>query len=130
MPVACGDKRPDIFGKTRAAVATAGIQEFATNASIAAYALTNHVDIGASEFTKRGDLVHERDSGRQHRISRIFSHFGRRNIHKQHSEIVEQERPVKTLHHLTGALRLNADHHPVGRHEILDRSTLFEKFGV
>ena len=66
----------------------------------------------------------------EHGIRRVFGHFGRGYVHVEHPEVVDQKRTVEAPHDLAGPFAFDAHDHAVGRHEILDRSPLLEKFGI
>ena len=116
------------FGKP--AVPATGIEEFVADARVRSDPLPNHIDVGSDLVAEIRDVVHEGDSRRQHRIGCIFGHLGRRNIHEIDSEIVDQKGSVQSRQEPLRTLRLRTDDDPVGRHEILDRRSLFQEFGV
>ena len=66
----------------------------------------------------------------QHGVGGIFGHLGRGDVHEQHAVVVNQEGTVELRHERARPLALDAHHHAVGRHEVLDGGTLLEKFGV
>ena len=123
-------QRLDILGEAAATIATPGIQELRADARVGADALADAVDISPYPFAEVGNVVHERDTGGEHGISRILGHLGRGDIHEDDTEVVDEERLIETGHHLAGLLALRTHHDTVGRHEVLDGSTLFQELRV
>ena len=93
-------QRLHVLRKARAAVTAARIEEFAADAGVGTDSFADHLDVGAYQIAQVGDLVHERNSRRQHGVGGVFGHLGRGNVHEQHAEIVDQERPVELGHQL------------------------------
>ena len=124
------NQRLHIFRETASAIAAAGIEELGADAGVGTDAFTHHVDVGADEFAKVGNVVHERDSCRQHGVCCIFDHFSRGDVGEDDAEIVEQEGAVEAAHNLAGLFAFNAYDHPVGAHEVFDGGAFFEEFGV
>ncbi len=103
-----------VFRKAGAAVSAARIEEFAADAGVGTDSFADHLDVGAYQIAQVGDLVHERDSRRQHGVGGVFGHFGRGNVHEQHAEIVDQERPVELGHQLARPFAFDAHDYAVG----------------
>ena len=76
------DQCLNILRETGAPVTATCIQKLLAYAGIASDALFHRLHVGSHQFAKIGDIVHKRNPGGQHRISRIFGHLGRRDIHK------------------------------------------------
>ena len=128
--LACADKCADVLGEAGAAVAAARIQEFAAYARVGTDGGAHAVDVGAHALAEVGNLVDERDAGGEHGVCGIFGHFGRRQVHKHHSEVVQQERAVEPFHKLAAIVAFDAYHHPVGRHKVLYGGAFFQKLWV
>ena len=123
-------QRAAVLGKARAAKARPGMQKLAADAAVEADALGHVLDIGADPLAQIGDLVDERDLGREKGVGRVFDQFRGLDVGEQHRRFEQIERTVERPHHRAGALAVGADHHPVGAHEILDRRAFAQKFGV
>jgi hypothetical protein len=63
-------------------------------------------DIGADAFGDVGQLVHERDLGRQHRVGGVFRELGRAEVHHHQPVVVTVEWGVELAHRFdrTGAV--------------------------
>ena len=120
----------DVFGEAASAVADAGVDEFGSDSRIAADPFADLVDVGPHDFAKVGDVVHERNLGRQHGVGGVLGHFGGRNIHEQHRVAVEREGLVEAGQYVLGALGFYAADDAVGLHEVVDGGAFFEELGV
>ena len=123
-------QRFHIFRETAATISTTGIKKFLTNTHISSNAFTYMVYISSYSFTQIGYIIHKANTGSQHGICCVFSHLCTRNIHKDYTEVLKQERLIKLSHHLLGLLTLNTYYHPIRTHKIFDSSPLFQKFGI
>ena len=123
-------ERFHILGEAAASVTGTGVQEFMAYAGVRADPHAHVVHIGPRFLAQVRHLVHERDAGGQHGVGCVFGHLGRRNIHKEHPEILQQERSVKVFHDLAGLFGFHAHHHPVRAHEIADGIAFFQELGV
>ena len=119
-----------IFRKAATAISTTGIKEFLPDTHISPNTFAHMIYVSPYPLAQIGNIVHKADTSGQHSIGSILSHFGRRNIHKDYTEILEQERLIKLGHHLFGFLALNANHHPIRTHKVFDSGPLFQEFGV
>ena len=52
------------------------------DARVAANPPAHERNIGAHLFAEVGDLIHERDTGRKHRVRSILRQFGGRDVHE------------------------------------------------
>ena len=94
---------------------------------VGADALPDVLDVGAERIGEVGELVHERDPRRQHRIGRVLGELGRAHVHQQQPLVVALERRVDGAHRGDRALVVGADDDAVGPHEILDRRALLQE---
>ena len=124
------DQRAHILREARASVAATRVEELLADARVGTNALAHHIHVGSHPLAQIGNIVHKRDARGEHRIGRVLGHLGRGNIHKQHAEIIYQERAVELREELSCALALNAHHNSVGRHKILHGSALLQEFGI
>jgi len=106
------------------------VQELVADAAVKADAAGDLLDVRPHPFAEAGDFIDEGDLGGEEGIGRVFDQLGRFQVGGQDREIAQVERPVDLRHHLRRALVLDADHHPVGLHEILDRRALAQELGV
>ena len=106
------------------------MQELVPDPVIKAHALRHLLHIGADLFAKPGDFVDEGDLGREEGVGGVFDHLRRFQIGVEDREIAQEERAVDLAHHGLGAVRGGADDDPVGAHEIVDRRTFAQEFGV
>ena len=87
--------------------------------------LRNLLDVDAELVGQVGELVHEADAGREHRVGGVFRELGRGDVHLHHAVALPVERRIEPDHELARPLprraRLGADDDPVGTHEIVDR---------
>ena len=51
-------------------------------------------------------------------------------VHEYHAEIIEQKGLIQLGHNLLGTLRINAYHHTVRAHEVIDGIALLKELGV
>ncbi len=118
------------FGKTRSAVAAAGVYKGVADSRIRADADAHLLDVGADAFRQIRQLVHEADLGREHRIGRVLRQLGRAHVHDQHAIVISIERLVEVAQQFRRARIVRADDDTIGLHEILDRSAFLQEFGV
>ena len=69
-------QRQRVLGKTGAAIAGAGMQEFAADAAVQADAARDILDVGADLLAEIGHLVDEGDLGGEKGVGGIFDQFG------------------------------------------------------
>src|SRR5690606_19076654 len=119
-----------IFGKTAAAVANAGKDERITDPLIRTDALTHHIHIRTEAFTEIGDLVHKGYFGGKHGVGSILGHFRRSVIHHQNWFTRADKGGVKLLHNFSGSDVVYSNTNPVWFHEIINRCTFFQEFGI
>ena len=70
-------QRQAVLGEARAAIAGAGMEEFAADAAVEADALGDVLHIGADLLAQIGDLVDEGDLGREEGVGGVFDELGR-----------------------------------------------------
>ena len=112
------------------AVADTGKQKRRPDAPVGGHGAPHLVDVRAEQLADRRDLVHERHAGRQHRIRGVLAQLGARAIHELNGCAGTRERRIQRLHELRRALVLDANHHAVGAHEVVDRRALLEELGI
>ncbi len=123
-------QRLDVLREAAPAVADARIQEVVADPGIGPDALADQLDVGAEVIGEIGELVHERDPRRQHRVRRVFGELGRAHVHHQQPLVAAHERRVDRTHRGDRALVVGADHDAVGPHEIVDRRALLQEFRI
>ena len=74
-----------------------------------------------------GDLVDERDLGGQKGVGGQLDHLGAGDVGAHDGRV---ERRVELDHGVAGPVAVVADHHPVGREEVLQRRALLEELGA
>ena len=126
----CFNQRLYIFWKTRATISTTRIKKLTTNTTIRSYSFTYHIYIRTYQLTQISNIIHKRDTGSKHRVSRIFYHFSWRNISKNHTKVVQQKRTIKPTHKFFCFFRLYSHHYTIWAHKIFDSCALFQKFRV
>jgi hypothetical protein len=77
-----------------------------------------------------GELVHERDARREHRVGRVLGELGRTHVHHQEALVVAHERSVQRAQRLDRAVVARADDDAIRPHEVLDRRAFLEELGV
>ena len=92
--------------------------------------MADHLGVGAGLFAEPGDLVHEADAGRQHRVGRILGHLGGAGVHEDDAVAGALEGGVELRHQLFGAGIIGADDHAVGAEEVADGNALFEELRI
>ena len=105
----CVCERLDVFGKARAAIAGARIDEVIADARIRADAAAHLFDVGADLLGDVRDLVHEADLGRQHRVRGVLGQLGRTHVHQHDALVVAVERRIQRLQRLDRARAVGAD---------------------
>ncbi len=90
-------QRLHVFGKARTAIATPGINKLIADAGVGTDAAPHFLDVGPQAFGEQGNLVHEADLGRQHRIGRVLGEFRRPHIHDDHALMVAGEGIIERL---------------------------------
>ena len=86
--------------------------------------------VGADLLTQVGDLVDERNLGREKTIRRVLDQLGGLQRGKQDRRFVQIERPIEVAQDGLGTCRFEAANHPIRSHEILDRRTFAQEFRV
>src|SRR5207249_11397811 len=89
------DQRFHVFRETGAAVTRAGVQEVKAYARVRSDASAHFLDIRAEALGEVGELVHERDARRKHRVRRVLGELSRTYIHQEKAVVVALERSVK-----------------------------------
>ena len=126
------DQRLDVLGKTAAAIADAGKEERRSDPAVGADGPAHLIDVGANQLAHVRHLVHERDARGENRVRGVLAELRARGVHHHDRRAGPRERPVELLHQ--GArpvvVRVDADDHAVGLHEVLDRGALLQELGV
>ena len=106
-----------------------GLQELRADAGVEAHAASDLVDVGADALADVGDLVDERDLGRQEGVGGELDHLRRGDVG---AHDLAAERLVGGGDRVGGRLRagVGADDDPVGLEEVLDRGALLEELGA
>jgi hypothetical protein len=100
------------------------------DARIRADALAYMLDVGTHLFGDVGDLVHETDLGRQHRVGRVLGQLGGTHVHRHDAVVVAVERRVQALERRHRRRVVGTDDDAVRAHAVLDRSALLQEFGI
>ena len=74
-------QRLHVLREARAAEAGAGIEELVADARVGADAAAHLLDVGAERLGEVGELVHERDARREHRVGGVLGELGRAHAH-------------------------------------------------
>ena len=132
MVVARGfHQRQRVFREARAAIAGAGVQEFAADAIIEADAARHFLHVGADSFAEIGDLVDEGDLHREEAVGGVLDQLRRAALGEEDRRLVQEERTIKLVHDIARALVIGAaDDDAVGALEVVDRRAFAQKFGV
>ena len=69
------DESLHILREARTAIAAAGIEELTSDTGVGTNTCTNHIHVGTHSLTQIGNIIHERDTGSQHRVGGIFGHL-------------------------------------------------------
>ena len=88
------------------------------------------MNIGANLLGEVRDFIDERDLGREECVGCVFDQFSRATIGNHDRRRVQIERPIKLVHHLTGARIVGADHDAIRMLKVADSSTLAQKFWI
>ena len=121
---------PYVLRETASAVARARIEKLIADPRIGADAVANRFDVRAQTLREIGELVHERDARRQHRIRRIFGELGGAHVHHQHSLMAPLKRRVNAAQRRDGVRVVAADDDAIGTHEIVDGRALLEELRI
>ena len=123
-------QRLHVLREAGPAVADAGVEKVPADPRIGTDALADMLDVRAELVGEIGELVHERDPRREHRVRRVLRELGRAHVHDEQPLVVALEGRIDGAHDGNGTLVVGADHDPVGPHEILDRRALFQEFRI
>ena len=124
------NQRLDVLREARSPVAWPRKQERRPDAPVAADATAHMRHIRSHGLAQAGNLIHEGDPGREHRIGRVFRHLRRRDVHHDERIAGAHERCVQLLDHARGLVRVHADDDTIGLHEVLDRRPFLQEFRV
>ena len=119
-----------VFRKTTTAIPNSCKQKTLSDAAIGTNAFANIVHICPCEFAKIGDFIHERNFHGQKRIGRVFGHFCRALIHKNHGIPLTNQRCVQFFHDLFSSVRFCSYHYAVGLHKILYSNAFPQKLRI
>ena len=118
-------QRAHVLGKARAAVTGARVYKVIADARIRAHAQAHLLNVGAKMLGDVGNLVHETDLGREHRVGRVLGQLGGAHIHADHAIVIAIKRLVQRLQQLGWAWIVGADNDPIRLHEVADRRPFF-----
>ena len=104
-------ERRDILGKARAAEADPGLQEVRADPLVEAHPPRDLEHVGAGLLADVGDLVDERDLGRQERVGGELDHLGAGDVGADQRRV---ERRVELDDRVAGPVAVVADDDPVG----------------
>ncbi len=113
------EKGLSIFRKARPAISGSGVKKFFTYSSVKPYPPGYVLDVAAYFLAKVGDFIYEAYLGRKECVSRVFYKLCGLNCGNDKGGFDQIERPVDSLKHLFGPLRIDSQHDPVGTHEIV-----------
>ena len=84
MPVIIprANQRLHVLRETGTAITAPGIQEFLPDTGITTDTFLHGFHVSPDNLTQISDVIHKRNTGSQHRVCRVFSHFRRQYIHK------------------------------------------------
>ena len=123
-------QRLHVLGKAGAAVADAGEEEGRPDARVGADALAHLAHVRAHPVAEVGDLVHERDPAREHRVGRVLGQLGGSEVHHEDGIAGADERRVQLAHHGLRVRIVGADDYTVGLEEIVDGRPFLQELGV
>ena len=106
-------QRLHVLREARSAVADARVEKVPADPRIGTDSLADVLDVGAELVGEIGELVHERDPRREHRVRRVLRELGRAHVHHEQPLVVALERRVDRAHHGDRALVVGADHDAV-----------------
>ena len=120
-------ERLDVFGKARAAVADAGLQEVRPDAVIETHAVGHGAHVGAHHLAHVGDLVDERDLGGQEGVGGVLDHLRRGHVGAYNHSV---DTAVELLDRVAVLYRGRADDDAVGLQEVLNSGALAQELGI
>ena len=120
-------ERLDVFGKARAAVADAGLQEVRPDAVVETHAVGHRAHVGADGLADVGDLVDERDLGGQEGVGRVLDHLGGGHAGAHDGGLDAGE---ERLDLVAVGVAIRADHDAVGVQHVVDGGALAQELGV
>ena len=123
-------ERQRVLREARAAIARAGVQEFAADAVVEADALGDFLHIGANCFAEIGDLVDEGDLHRQKAVAGVLDQLRRAALGEHDWRFVEKERAIELAHHFARAFVIGADDDAIRALEVADGRALAQEFRV
>ena len=120
-------ERLHVLGKARTAVADAGVQEVRADAPVEAHARGHDAHVGADLLADVGDLVDERDLGRQEGVGGVLDHLGAGHG-GAHDRGVDAG--VERGDAVAVGIVVGADHDAVGVQHVVERGALAQELGV
>ncbi len=116
-----------VAGQAAAAVADARAQEVAADPLVQAHRVGDHADVGAHLLAHVGDLVDERDLGREEGVGCVLDHLGAGRVGADDRRVDVMVKGFDDV--AVGALQA-ADDDPVGLHEVGDRAALAKELRI
>lgn len=77
-----------------------------------------------------GDLVHETDLGRQHRVGRVLGQLGRTHVHLHDAIAVAIERCIQTTHACNRSRLGGTDHDAIRTHAVGNGVAFLQEFRI
>ena len=120
-------ERAHVLGEARTAVADPGPEELRPDPPIVADPVTDRAHVDVEQLADVGDLVDERDLGRQEGVRRVLDHLRRARVGDHDRRV---ERCVEVAQHVLGLRVSGPDHDPVGLEEVRHRRPLAQELRV
>ena len=124
------DEGLHILREARASIATARVEELTSDTGITPDPLTHHRDVRTDRFAEVRHLVHEADACSEHRIGSILSDFCRGDVHKEYTEVIEEDGLVQASHQFACSVAIDPDDNAIRTHKVLDSIPLFEELRI
>ena len=128
-PAALVGERLEVLAEARTTEPDAGPQEQRADPRVEADRSGHRGDVGTRRVAEVGDLVDERDLGREEGVAGELQRLGGGDV-GAHEAIGGQQRRVQLGHQVTGPGRVIADHDLVGVPEVGQAGALAEELGV
>src|SRR5438552_4755392 len=123
-----GGEGRHVLSKTTSTPSNPSIEVRRADAFVEAHAFGDELRVGADPLADPRDLVDERDPGGEECVRGVLDHFGGVDVwsHKD----LGVERRVQPCDFLGCLAVVAADYDPIRVHEVLDRRTFTQKFGI
>ena len=92
--------------------------------------MSHHGDVRPGSFAQLGDLIHEADPRRQHRVGRVLGQLGRRDVHEDQRVAGSHEWLVELLEYRPHPIVLDPTHDSIGTHEVVNRRAFLQELRV